>query len=267
MSLILALAIATTDRFVLAGTLGESSVGVYQAGYSLASRTLDVMFIWLGMAGGPAAIAALERGGRDALNGVAGEQAAFMIALTLPAAVGLALVAKPLADVMIGPALRAGAAHVTPLIAASAWFAGFTSYYLNTAFILGRQTRRLLVAMAIPAGVNLALTLTLIPRYGIDGAVWATLASYGVGAVASVLLSRNQLPLPLPWPTIGKAVVASAAMAAAVTLAPAVGGFAELIGKAAAGAAVYGALAIALDISGARSRGVRLVRALQVRFA
>src|SRR6185437_9560463 len=73
MSLILALAIATTDRFVLAGTLGESSVGVYQAGYSLASRTLDVMFIWLGMAGGPAAIAALERGGRDALNGVAGE--------------------------------------------------------------------------------------------------------------------------------------------------------------------------------------------------
>jgi len=42
-----------------------------------------------------------------------------MVALTLPAAVGLALVAKPLADIMVGPGLREGAAMVTPWIAAS----------------------------------------------------------------------------------------------------------------------------------------------------
>src|ERR1700761_5154658 len=75
MSLILALVLATTDRFLLAAYLNESSVGVYHAGYSLANRTLDVMFIWLGMAGGPAAIAALERGGRKALHVTAREQA------------------------------------------------------------------------------------------------------------------------------------------------------------------------------------------------
>jgi O-antigen/teichoic acid export membrane protein len=63
MSLILSLALATTDRFLLAGYLNEASVGVYHAGYSLANRTLDVIFIWLGMAGMPAAVAALERGG------------------------------------------------------------------------------------------------------------------------------------------------------------------------------------------------------------
>jgi len=63
LSLILALALATTDRFLLAAYLNETAVGVYHAGYSLANRTLDVLFIWLGTAGAPALVAALERGG------------------------------------------------------------------------------------------------------------------------------------------------------------------------------------------------------------
>jgi O-antigen/teichoic acid export membrane protein len=225
------------------------------------------MFIWLGMAGGPAAIMALERGGKAALNVVAREQAAFMIALTLPSAVGLALVAKPLAAVMIGPALRDGAAQVTPWIAASGFFAGVTTYYFHTAFTLGRQTRLLLLAMAIPAATNLALTLILIPRYGLQGAMWATLASYVLGAAASAGLGRFSLPLPLPWRAFAKAGFATAIMGAAVWLVPAIGGPIELFAKAVLGAAVYAALAYLLDICGVRSRGLKTVRRLLARPA
>ncbi|HEY1426829.1 MAG TPA: lipopolysaccharide biosynthesis protein, partial [Caulobacteraceae bacterium] len=163
LSLILALALATTDRFLIAAFLGDAQVGVYNAGYSLANRTLDVMFIWLGAAGGPALIVALERGGEAALRKGAREQAGLMLALALPASVGLALVARPLADVMIGPALRDGAATVTPWIAASALFGGLTTYYTHQAFTLGRRTGLLLLAMSIPAGANLILNLVLIP--------------------------------------------------------------------------------------------------------
>ena len=97
MSLMMSLALATTDRFVLAGYLNEAAVGAYHAGYSLSNRTLDVMFIWLGMAGQPACIAALERGGREALKKTATDQASMMILVALPASVGLMLVAGPLA--------------------------------------------------------------------------------------------------------------------------------------------------------------------------
>ncbi len=262
LSLILALAIATTDRFVIAGDLGQTSVGVYQAGYSLANRTLDVMFIWLGMAGAPAAIAALERGGRSAMNAVASEQSAFMVAITLPASVGLALVARPLCEVMIGPGLRDGAASVTPWIAASAFFAGVTTYYLHTAFTLGHRTKLLLVALAIPAVANLVLTLVLIPRFGIAGAMWATLASYVIGALVAYGLGRRAMPLPLPWATLGKAMFAAAVMAAGVLFLPSIGGAAELMGKTLVGGGIYGMLALALDIAGARSRGANLVRTL-----
>ena len=267
MSLILSLVLATTDRFLLAAYLNETSVGVYHAGYSLANRTLDVMFIWLGMAGGPAAIAAFERGGHAALKIAAHEQASFMLALTLPASVGLALVARPLADIMVGPGLRDGAAHVTPWIAASALLSGLTTYYFHTAFTLARRTRLLLLAMAAPALSNLLLNWWLIPRFGLDSALWATLASYALGLAASFGLGRRALALPIPWQTLGRSGLATAAMACIVLTIPACGGFWELAAKASAGAVVYGLVAFSLDVCGVRSRGLRKVRSLQVKEA
>jgi O-antigen/teichoic acid export membrane protein len=266
-SLILALALASTDRFVLAAFRNEATVGVYQAGYSLANRTLDVVFVWLGMAGGPASIAALERGGLKALEGVAREQSGFMVALTLPAAVGLALVARPLAEIMIGPGLRAGAAEVTPWIAAAAFFAGINTHYLHTAFTLARRTGRLMLAIAIPAVLNLILNIALAPRFGLQGALWATLASYGIGVAVSYALGRRSLALPMPWSTLARAALASAGMGAAVWYTPTYGGVAELAAKALIGVAVYGLLAWLLDLCGARTHGGRLLQALRARTA
>ena len=267
LSLILSLVLASTDRFALAAWRDEVTVGVYQAGYSLSNRTLDVMFIWLGMAGGPAAVAALERGGLAALQSAAREQANLMISLALPAAAGLALVARPLGEVMVGPALRAGASEVTPWIAASAFLSGITVYYFHTAFTLGRRTHLLLAVMALPALANLALNLILVPRWGLHGAVIATLVSYALGAAASWVLGRGVIALPVPLVTLAKAAAATAVMALAVSLVPPLGGVLELGLKAGLGALVYGALAMTLDLGHLRGRGLQLARALQARLA
>lgn len=266
-SLILALVVATTDRFLLAAFLDEAAVGVYHAGYSLANRTLDVMFVWLGMAGGPAMVAALERGGRPALEAAAREQASVMVLLTLPAAVGVALVAAPLAEVMVGEALAEGAARVTPWVAVGALLSGITTYYLHQAFTLGRRTPLLLAAMTAPAAANVALNLILIPRFGLTGAMWATAASYALGAGASFVLGRRAMALPLPLDVIWRAGLACAAMALAVSAIPAFGGVLELFVKAGAGAAVYGAVVLALDAGGLRGRTAAMLAGLRARAA
>ena len=263
LSLVLSLALATTDRFMLAAFLSPASVGVYHAGYSLSNRTLDVLFIWLGAAGGPAAVMALERGGVEALKDTAREQASLMLLICLPAAVGLALVAHPLAQLMVGEGLRDGAARVTPWIAASGLFAGLTTYYLHTAFTLARRTKLLLAAMAVPAIANLGLTWILIPRFGLDGAMWATTASYVIGALASLVIGRRAMPLPIPWGAVVRCGLAAAGMAAAVRLVPATGGVLELFAKAGVGMVVYGLCAFALDAAGIRSRRHHMVQALQ----
>jgi O-antigen/teichoic acid export membrane protein len=267
LSLLMSLALSTTDRFVLAAYMNEASVGAYHAGYSLANRTLDVMFIWLGMAGGPACILAFERGGRRALMAAAREQASFMLLIALPAAAGLALTARPLADLMIGPALRTAAAQVTPWIALSALFAGFTTYYLNTAFVLAKRTRLLLWALGVPAVANLGLTLVLIPRFGLNGAVWATTAAYGLGMAVSYGLSRRILALPIPWGPLVRSGAATLIMALAVWRTPALGGLAELSAKACVGALTYGAAALALDAGDARLYGRRALVGLRLRLA
>lgn len=267
LSLILALVLSTTDRFLLATFLDEATVGVYHAGYSLANRTLDVLFIWLGAAGGPALIAALERGGPEELGAAAREQASLMLLLCVPAAVGLALVAAPLSQLMVGHELAAGAAHVTPWIAASGLLAGLTTYYFHQAFTLGQRTELLLGAMAIPALANLVLNLVLIPRFGLDGALWATVASYGLGLAASATLGARSLRLPVPWTPLLQTVLATAVMGVAVVQVPALGGWAELLLKAGLGGAVFGAITFALDTGALRSRGLALVRGYRARTA
>lgn len=266
-SLILALVLSTTDRFLLSAFLDETAVGHYHAGYSLANRALDVIFIWLGSAGGPALIMALERGGSSALAAQARQQASLMLLIALPAAAGVALTATPLAELMIGPALRAGATLVTPWVAASGLLAGLTTYYFHQAFTLGKRPGLLLLAMTIPALANVALNLVLIPALGLKGALIATLASYGLGLAASALLGRRSLGLPIPWIAMGQCGLATALMALAVVQVPPLGGLIELVLKAGVGASVYGAIVYLIDAGGLRSRASEALRVLRARPA
>ena len=258
-SLALAVVLASTDRFLLAAFMDTAAVGAYHAGYSFAYRTLDVLFIWLGAAGTPALVMALERGGRERLIAAAREQAQTLILVGLPACVGVALVARPLAEFMIGEHLRDAAALITPWIALSALLSGMTVYYFHQAFTLGRKTGLLLAAMAVPAVANVVLNVVLIPRFGVLGAAWATAASFGLGLIASWAMGRRVMPLPVPWETLVRCGIATAVMAAAVLPLPDIGGFAELMLDASVGAVVYAAAALILNAAGVRDLVRRLI--------
>jgi O-antigen/teichoic acid export membrane protein len=234
-------------------------VGAYHAGYSIANRTLDVLFLWLGSAGQPALIMALERGGLDRLRTAAREQLSTFLLIGLPAAAGVALVARPLADVLIGEDMRTAAASVTPWIALSALLYGLTAYYFGQAFTLGKKTKLLLVAMAIPAGLNVVLNLILVPRFGLIGAAWATAASFGLGLLATRVIGRRVMPLPIPWDSLIRCSVATGVMALVVARLPVLGGVAELALDATVGGVVYAAAALTLNAAGVRDVALRLL--------
>lgn len=258
-SLTLAIVLASTDRFLLAAFMDAAAVGAYHASYSLANRTLDVMFIWLGAAGAPAMVMALERGGREALRETALVQGSTLILIGLPAAVGLSLVARPMAELMIGQDLRAAATIVTPWIAASAFLSGMIAYYFGFGFTLGKKTGLLLVTMAIPALSNVALNLVLIPQLGVLGAAVATALSFAIGLIACVLISRSAIALPIPWESLIRCGIAAGAMAAIVWQLPPIGGLAELIMDAGVGGIVYAAFALTLNAAGVRDVLVRVI--------
>ena len=62
-ALALNIALDAGDRFLIALFLGPEAVGIYAAGYGLADKSVGLLCIWAGAAGGPMMMAAWEREG------------------------------------------------------------------------------------------------------------------------------------------------------------------------------------------------------------
>lgn len=253
-SILLELILSSSDRFLVGHYLGEAAVGVYAVGYSLADRTLAILFSWVTMAAVPLTFAALERDGAEAARVLCRQNAETLMFLGLPAAAGLAMVADPLAAVMAGPEFRAAAAAIIPWIALAGLLHGFTLHYLHHSFLFARRTELLVWIMAVPAVLNVILNVFLIPLLGLDGAILSTVLAYAVALVLSGIFGHRLFPLPIPGRALVEGVVATAAMAAGVTAVPDFGGIAGLAVKVAAGALIYAGVAVALDLAGCRSR-------------
>lgn len=253
-AIVLDLALSTSDRFLIAAFLGEAATGAYAAGYQLGNRPIEILMLWAVTASSPLLMAAWERGGAEAVRAIARQTFTAMIAIGAPAAVGIALVAKPFAELLVGPELRADAALIAPWTAASALMSGLMIHYFSESFQLVRRTDLRALMVAIPAIANIGLNLVLIPQFGLMGAVASTVAAYALGVVVMAVAGRRFIALPVDPGVLLKTASASAAMAGAVMLLPSPGGVLELTAKAIVGAGVYGVVALALDLGGVRSQ-------------
>ena len=253
-ALVLDLIVSGIDRPMIAALLpdGEAAVGAYAAGYGVADKTVLLLCAWAAMAGSPLVMAAYETGGKDAARIEARSLASTLLMIGLPAATGLALVARPLAEAMIGEALRAQAMQIIPWIAFAGLLNGLLIHYFSEAFQLAHKTAQRALLMLVPAICNIGLNFVLLPKFGLMGAVWATVASYAVGVVLLAVVGRRHVAFPIPLTELFKVGIACLAMWPVIWLLPDLGGWPELILKAAVGGAVYVCLAIALNAGGAR---------------
>jgi O-antigen/teichoic acid export membrane protein len=154
---------------------------------------------------------------------------------------------------MIGEEMRAQAAAIMPWIALSGLINGFVLHYVSEAYQLSRRTDLRAWLMAVPAVANVGLNIILLPTVGLMGAVYATVACYALALLLLAFVARKLAPLSWPWADFAKVAGACAAMAIVVQLLPALGGFPELLLKAAVGAAAYVMAALAFDAAGARA--------------
>lgn len=240
-SLLLGYTLNSSDVYIIAGMMGEASAGQYNAGYNLANRSLEILFIWVSMAMTPAAVTAFEQTGKEASREVMRNYGASLLWLAMPAAVGIALVSKD-AGFILGESVRAEAVTVMPFIAFSGLMSGLVTYYVQRAFMLSSQTQDIVWIMVPPVILNIALNFILIPRFGLMGAVSATIAGYSLAFTLSVFAARRHYPLPLPFRAMLEIGLACGAMTAAVMALPLESfepGAKTLLMKASVGGAVY----------------------------
>jgi len=253
-SLLLAYALNSADMYIIAGLMGEASAGQYNAGYNLANRTIEMMFIWISMAVTPIAVTLLEKEGLEKSRVVMKDYGASLLWIAMPAATGIALVSKEFGFIL-GDSVRAEAVTVMPLIAFAGVLNGLISYYAQRAFMLSGKTGMFVWAMVPPVIINIGLNFWLIPKFGLMGAVYATIFSYTLGFIFAMIVGRRYYPLPVPVKAFFEIAIACIGMAFVVKLLPisdTLPDFIALSIKALIGGYIY--LVISFTINAANSR-------------
>lgn len=250
----LAYVVNFSDRLLLASLAGVAAAGVYSASYDLTQQTVLVIMMVVNTAAFPLVATALERRGSEAARDQLRVHIEVLLALGLPATVGFAVLAPNLSRTLLGQEFRAGGAVLAPIVAFAVFLAGIKAYYFDLAFQLGRRTTRQPWITAVAAILVTILNLLWIPTYGARGAAWATVAAFVVALGLSVAWGRTSFALPWPAARLGRVVVATAAMAAALLPIRAYEGAMMLGLQVGVGALVYCGAAFALNIGGIRVR-------------
>ena len=201
--------LGTADRWLLAGQVPAADLGQYAlaAKIAMVAALLTQPFeLWwyprrIGLLQAPDGLA------RSARTVTAGA------ALTLLAAASAA-VAGPLLIQLLAPVTYHPAMAYVPWLAAALALQSLGSL-VNVGCYAARTGLRPLLVNAVAAAVALAFYLLLIPRYGVGGAIAATLVAQTVRLVLFLVLSQRLVRLELPGL---KLVVPALACAAAAAL-------------------------------------------------
>ncbi|MGD0639138.1 MAG: lipopolysaccharide biosynthesis protein [Roseiarcus sp.] len=247
---------AMTDRFLLANLADVAAAGQFGASLDIVRQSLIIPAISIATAFVPMTVRLLATEGERAARAHLAKYLEILLAATLPACVGLGIVAPHVADLVLGPNFRVVSHAAMPVFAAALLFQILTQQYFHTSFLLSNRTGFYLANTSSIIVWNVVASYVLISRFGVMGAVWGRLATEIFGCLNAALLSRFAFPMPFPLRRIARVVAATAAMGLAVALlekfaAPL--GPASLVVLVPGGVAIYAAAAWFLNIGDLRA--------------
>ena len=240
------------DRFIIAGLLSADAVGAYAAPQILASRAIQNLCIVVASSSLPLIIATYEREGAAAARRRYAQAGELMMVAIIPTTVTLIALARPITDLLIGPALRDMARQILPLVALATVFNGLASHYLAHGFQIARRTMREIWAILPAAVLGVVMDLILIPRYGVMAAGYALLSAQITYAVMSWVLVRPLFDVPLPFWISARILVPSLAAGALIGILDLPSSVAGLIAGIAIMAVFTGAGVLAANVAGIR---------------
>lgn len=236
-----------SDRLMIGWLADSAAVGLYSASYDIAQNSLEILMTTINAAAFPLAVRALASGGVGAARRQLEENLPLLLAVTLPASAGLALVAPNVASVFLGGSFQEGASQLIPWVALGVALSGLRAYYFDQAFQLGKRTIGQVYVLGAAAVLNVVMNLLWIPRYGFMGAAYTTAITYFIALLLAAIMGRKSFPLPLPARELLKVIAASAIMAVLVWQLAPMRGITALVTQVLVGFVTYLAALVILD--------------------
>jgi O-antigen/teichoic acid export membrane protein len=255
---------STVDRFIIAHLAGTAAAGQYSAGVDLVRQALIIPAISAAATFMPMSVQILSNRGIEATREHLTECLELLLAISLPAAFGFAVVSHHVAYVILGPDFRDLAAVVMPIICIMMIFQILTYQYVHIGFLLSDRNSLYLINTASTMIVNGVLAYVLIVRMGPVGAAWGRLAAEIFGFITAVVLTRWAFHVPFPLRPVGRVLIAALMMVAVIKVLDemlTVSSKVALIVLIPAGMITYFAMCWILNIAKGRQR---LIRALEM---
>lgn len=209
---LLGLVLYNVDLLMLRVLDGEQSAGHYAAAYVLISFCANLTIAY-----SHTVLPALA-GDAPPTSATAATYVSALVtacAVTMPVAVGGALLAPLVVQRLFGPAYAAGAAALQVLVLAVP--IGALREIAVASLIARHREQALLRVNTVATVVNVSLNVILIPRYGLVGAAWATVVSEVVRLGMALVAARQVIPGTTPVVALLKCLLAGAGMGLAVT--------------------------------------------------
>jgi O-antigen/teichoic acid export membrane protein len=204
----------TSDRFILAHYRTAEVVALYAIGYAL-GRLLIMLSVSIDQAWTPFFFARAKEDDAEARRLAA--YTATYFALAVSAAGLLICVFAREAVLLFGGHDYLAAARVTPLIVVASVVQGLF-YVPSRGLLLEKKTHVLPYVVAAAAIVNVGLNFVLIPRWGMMGAAFATVAGYAVTTGLTYMFSQRVYRIAYQTRRLATIVALLVVVAAGATL-------------------------------------------------
>ena len=213
---IIGIVLNQSDRIVTEAFAGPVALATYAAAVTLARQPLEFIFSVINVRTFPELMEAYETGGAKAGSERIADLISVMAMLACPAAIGLALVADPLARTFLSPAYVETARTVIPLGALAGIFVGFKMFVFDQPLHMTKTIWRNIVVTVPVLLASLGLSAVLASHFGAAGCVIGIVIQAALALAISVVQAHQAIPVALHTDDLARIGLMCAAMAVAV---------------------------------------------------
>jgi O-antigen/teichoic acid export membrane protein len=200
------------NRYVVLWLDGPENTGLYSAAVNIGSAPLLVFqqVVMLGLY--PLAIDAWDKG--QSIIPIVRDGMRYYFLASIPALVGMALLAKPILALVAGPQY----APAWPVLAllAGAMFAFGLSQYFSLQFMVAKRTGVMATIGLVTGILNVVLSIGLVARFGYLAAAFGTIVANLMLLLAMMIWGVKPWHDVIPWRAVVHAVGAATVMAAVI---------------------------------------------------
>ena len=252
------------DRYLIQLYLGSIPLGLYTAGYNLATYATEMIIYPINYAMTPIYMNILVNEGEQQTKEFFTKLFTYFSLIMLPSVFGFIAVGRDLISFLASTKYAESYLILPYVVIGQAIYA--CTIILNSGLFISKKTYVVTYVMMGVCVLNVALNIVLIPRYGIIGAAQATLISCILYAVILTYYSMREFKFPLEYRRIILYTIASCVMFITIRKINFAGYFANILVKVAVGALLYSLFVFLLD-GELRRKSVGLARSLRSRYA